>query len=167
MTDHVSGDLEYVADIVTAYLSNNPVAASAIPELIMTVHDALAAARAAALQHSAPDRKPAVPVKRSITPEAIICLEDGRRFKSLKRHLATQYGLTPAQYRARWALPSDYPMVAPNYAASRAEMAKASGLGQSRRKRQEPGPEPQTSSGVGQASDDPQSAQPNGPTDPG
>ena len=80
-------------------------------------------------------RKPAVPIRRSITPDYIICLDDGKKFKSLKRHLRTQYDLTPEQYRERWGLPSDYPMVAPNYAKARSELAKEMGLGQQRRKR--------------------------------
>ena len=79
--------------------------------------------------------KPAISVKRSVTPDYIICLEDGKKFKSLKRHLRTQYGMTPEQYREKWGLPADYPMVAPNYAKARSELAKEMGLGQQRRKR--------------------------------
>ena len=79
--------------------------------------------------------KPAIPVKKSITPDHIVCLEDGKKFKSLKRHLRTQYNMTPEQYRERWGLPSDYPMVAPNYAKARSQLAKDMGLGQQRRKR--------------------------------
>ncbi|WP_406857165.1 MucR family transcriptional regulator [Alsobacter sp. KACC 23698] len=128
-------DVEYVADIVSAYVANNPVAASDVPDLIIAVHGALAAARAGEIEPPVSERRPAVPVKRSVTPNAIVCSEDGRKFTSLKRHLATKYHLTPAQYRERWGLPRDYPMVAPNYAALRAQLAKSSGLGQSRRRK--------------------------------
>jgi predicted transcriptional regulator len=122
------------AEIVSAYVGNNTVAMSEIPSLINQVHAALTRVSAAA--EAGPDPlKPAVPPKRSVTPEYIVCLEDGKKFKSLKRHLRTQYKMTPEQYRDKWGLPPDYPMVAPNYAAARSSLAKQMGLGQQRRRR--------------------------------
>jgi predicted transcriptional regulator len=123
------------AEIVSAYVSNNPVASADIPALINQVHSALRRVSNGDGQASAEPPKPAVPVKRSINPDFIICLEDGKKFKSLKRHLRTQYNMTPEQYREKWALPHDYPMVAPNYAAARSHLAKQMGLGQQRRRR--------------------------------
>jgi predicted transcriptional regulator len=127
--------IELTADIVSAYVSNNSVPASDIPGLINQVHSALQ--RVSSGQGEAPSEplKPAVPVKRSITAEYIVCLEDGKKFKSLKRHLRTQYNMTPEQYREKWGLAPDYPMVAPNYAAARSQLAKQMGLGQQRRRR--------------------------------
>jgi predicted transcriptional regulator len=127
--------IELTANIVSAYVSNNTVPASDIPALINQVHGALL--RVSGGQGEVPSEplKPAIPVKRSITPEHIVCLEDGKKFKSLKRHLRTQYNMTPEQYREKWALPPDYPMVAPNYAAARSQLAKQMGLGQQRRRR--------------------------------
>ncbi len=127
--------IELTADIVSAYVSNNSVQANDIPSLINQVHTALL--RVSSGQNEAPMEplKPAVPVKKSITPEYIVCLEDGKKFKSLKRHLRTQYNMTPEQYRDKWDLAADYPMVAPNYAAARSQLAKQMGLGQQRRKR--------------------------------
>lgn len=127
--------IELTAEIVSAYVSNNTVAATEIPGLISQVHTALA--RVSGLSGDAPveSLKPAVSVKKSITPEHIVCLEDGKKFKSLKRHLRTQYGMTPEQYRDKWNLGADYPMVAPNYAAARSQLAKQMGLGQQRRRR--------------------------------
>jgi predicted transcriptional regulator len=127
--------IELTADIVSAYVSNNSVQAGDIPSLINQVHSALM--RVSTGQSDAPTEplKPAVPVKKSITPEYIVCLEDGKKFKSLKRHLRTQYNMTPEQYRDKWDLPTDYPMVAPNYAAARSQLAKQMGLGQQRRRR--------------------------------
>jgi len=127
--------IELTADIVSAYVSNNSVQAGDIPSLINQVHSALM--RVSTGQSDAPTEplKPAVPVKKSITPEYIVCLEDGKKFKSLKRHLRTQYNMTPEQYRDKWNLPTDYPMVAPNYAAARSQLAKQMGLGQQRRRR--------------------------------
>src|SRR5437588_6708268 len=127
--------IELTADIVSAYVSNNPVAASEIPELISQVHLALVRVSGGAMEIPAEPVKPAVSVKRSLTPEYIVCLEDGKKFKSLKRHLRTQYNMTPEQYREKWGLPADYPMVAPNYAAARSQLAKQMGLGQQRRRR--------------------------------
>jgi len=116
------------ADLVAAYVGNNPVPASQLPSLIAATHAALLALGKEAPRE--PEKLvPAVPIKKSITPDAIICLEDGRAFKSLKRHLISKYDLTPEQYRSRWGLPADYPMVAPAYAEARSQLAKASGLG--------------------------------------
>jgi predicted transcriptional regulator len=131
-----SSFIELTAKIVSAYVSNNSVASSDVPSLISQVHSALLrVANSGPAPVSAEAFKPAVPVKRSITAEYIVCLEDGKRFKSLKRHLRTQYGMTPDQYRAKWNLPPEYPMVAPNYAAARSQLAKQMGLGQQRRRR--------------------------------
>ena len=127
--------LELTADIVSAYVSNNTVAASEIPDLISQVHRALLRVCGGATELPAEAVKPAVSVKRSVTPEYIVCLEDGKKFKSLKRHLRTQYNMTPEQYREKWNLPPEYPMVAPNYAAARSQLAKQMGLGQQRARR--------------------------------
>ncbi|HEX6861021.1 MAG TPA: MucR family transcriptional regulator [Caulobacteraceae bacterium] len=122
--------IEMTADIVAAYLTNNPVPASELASLIQSVHQALAgvATGASAPAQAAPE--PAVPVKKSITPDHLVCLEDGRKFKSLKRHLRTKFGMSPEEYRAKWGLPKDYPMVAPNYAQARSALARQMGLGQ-------------------------------------
>jgi len=127
--------IELTAKIVSAYVSNNIVAAGDIPALISQVHVALN--RVSGKSGDAPSEplRPAVSVKKSITPEYIVCLEDGKKFKSLKRHLRTQYNMTPEQYREKWALGADYPMVAPSYAAARSQLAKQMGLGQQRRRR--------------------------------
>jgi predicted transcriptional regulator len=127
--------IELTAEIVSAYVSNNTVAAGEIPSLINQVHAALARVSGKTGDAPAEPLKPAVSVKKSITPEYIICLEDGKKFKSLKRHLRTQYNMTPEQYRDKWDLNADYPMVAPNYAAARSQLAKQMGLGQQRRRR--------------------------------
>ena len=128
--------IDLTADIVSAYLSNNPTPAAEIPGLISQIHAALVRvssgrAEVAPLEPA----KPAVSVKKSIAPDYLVCLEDGKRFKSLKRHLRTQYNMTPEQYREKWGLPADYPMVAPNYAVARSQLAKKMGLGQQQRKR--------------------------------
>ena len=125
--------VELTAEIVSAYVSNNPVVAGDLPGVIHNVFDALSRASAASGQPAREEFKPAVPVKRSVTPEHIVCLEDGKKFKSLKRHLRTHYDLSPEEYREKWGLPHDYPMVAPNYAAARSDLAKRMGLGQRRR----------------------------------
>jgi predicted transcriptional regulator len=136
MSDSASGHyIELTADIVSAYVSNNTVSAGEIPGLINQVHSALIRVSGGQTEAPAEPLKPAVSVKKSITPEHIVCLEDGKKFKSLKRHLRTQYNLTPEQYREKWGLPADYPMVAPNYAAARSQLAKQMGLGQQRRRR--------------------------------
>ncbi len=127
--------IELTAEIVSAYVSNNTVQAGDIPNLISQVHAALARVSGKPGDAPAEPLKPAVSVKKSITPEYIICLEDGKKFKSLKRHLRTQYNMTPEQYRDKWDLNADYPMVAPNYAAARSQLAKQMGLGQQRRRR--------------------------------
>src|SRR6188472_1634556 len=127
--------VELTAEIVSAYVSNNTVVASDLPGVIHNVFDALSRASAASGQPAREELRPAVPVKRSVTPEYIVCLEDGKKFKSLKRHLRTQYNMTPEQYREKWGLNADYPMVAPNYAAARSQLAKQMGLGQQRRRR--------------------------------
>jgi predicted transcriptional regulator len=133
--------IELAAEIVSAFVSNNPVPAAQLPALIGAVHDALTKSVSGTATQQAPEepKEPAVPIKRSVQPDYVICLEDGKRFKSLKRHLRTVYDLTPDQYRAKWGLPADYPMVAPNYAAARSELAKSMGLG-ARRKKAEPLP---------------------------
>ena len=122
--------IEMTADIVSAYVGNNAVGAADLPSLIQAVHRALASVSGSAEPVEAAPKEPAVPLKRSITPEFLICLEDGRKFKSLKRHLRTKYNMSPEDYRAKWDLPKDYPMVAPNYAKARSELAKQMGLGQ-------------------------------------
>ena len=127
--------IELTAEIVSAYVSNNTVPAAEIPGLISQVHTALARVSGKSGDAPAEPLKPAVSVKKSITPEYIVCLEDGKKFKSLKRHLRTQYNMTPEQYREKWGLGADYPMVAPNYAAARSQLAKQMGLGQQRRRR--------------------------------
>jgi predicted transcriptional regulator len=130
--------IELTASIVSAYVGNNPVPAAELPALINQVHGALTRVSgngAAPLSTEQAPAKPAVPVKKSVTAEYLVCLEDGKRFKSLKRHLRTQYGMTPEQYREKWGLPLDYPMVAPNYAVARSQLAKQMGLGQQRKRR--------------------------------
>jgi len=127
--------IDLTAKIVSAYVSNNSVAAGDIPGLINQVHAALARVSGKNSDAPAEPLRPAVSVKKSITPEYIVCLEDGKKFKSLKRHLRTQYNMTPEQYREKWALGADYPMVAPSYAAARSQLAKQMGLGQQRRRR--------------------------------
>jgi predicted transcriptional regulator len=127
--------IELATDIVSAYVSNNSVGAGDLPTLIKDVYGALSRVTNGESAAPAEAAKPAVPVKKSITPDYLICLEDGKQFKSLKRHLRTQYGLSPEQYREKWNLGADYPMVAPNYAAARSNLAKQMGLGQQRKKR--------------------------------
>jgi len=134
-----SSYIQLTANIVSAYVSNNTVASAEIPNLIGQVYSALLRVSSGQAAAPAEPLKPAVPVKRSITAEYIVCLEDGKKFKSLKRHLRTQYDMTPEQYREKWGLPPDYPMVAPNYAAARSRLAKQMGLGQQRRRRHDRG----------------------------
>jgi len=126
--------LDMTAGIVSAYVGNNTVTATDVPALIRQVHSALAAIGGPAEAAPAAPREPAVPVKRSIAADHLVCLEDGRKFKSLKRHLRTKYDMSPEEYRAKWNLAKDYPMVAPNYAKARSELAKSMGLGQGGRK---------------------------------
>lgn len=130
-----ANNIELAADIVSAYVSNNSVPAGELPGLISEVYSALLRVGAGSAATPAEPPKPAIPVKRSVTNDYIICLEDGKKFKSLKRHLRTQYGLSPEDYREKWGLPADYPMVAPNYAKARSNLAKQMGLGQQRRRR--------------------------------
>jgi predicted transcriptional regulator len=125
--------IELTAEIVAAYVSNNSVAANDLPNVISQVHAALGGATAPT-EEVVEKPKPAVPVRRSIQNDYLICLEDGQKFKSLKRHLMTHYGLTPEQYREKWELPADYPMVAPSYAEARSRLAKEMGLGQKRKR---------------------------------
>jgi len=121
--------VELSAEIVSAYVSHNALSAPDLPKLIASVHTALVALGGVAEVEPAVELKPAVPVKKSITPEYLICLEDGKKFKSLKRHLRTEYDMSPEEYRAKWGLPPDYPMVAPTYSEARSRLAKTIGLG--------------------------------------
>jgi len=123
------GHLELTASIVSAYVSNNSVPMAALPELMASVHNALQGLGLAVAEPEKEIAKPAVSIKKSVTPDYIISLEDGRPYKSLKRHLRARYDMTPDQYRQKWNLPKDYPMVAPNYAAKRSAIAKSLGLG--------------------------------------
>lgn len=127
--------IELAADIVSAYVSNNSVSAGDLPSLINDVYAALMRVSSGKVEEVVEPLKPAVAVRKSITPEYIICLEDGKKFKSLKRHLRTHYDLSPEEYREKWGLPADYPMVAPNYAIRRQVLAKKIGLGKGRRGR--------------------------------
>ena len=121
--------VELTAKIVAAYVSNNSIIASELPQLINETHAALARATGQAVETEREEQRPKVSVKKSVMPDYIICLEDGKKFKSLKRHLRTHYNMTPEEYREKWALPHDYPMVAPNYARQRSDLAKKMGLG--------------------------------------
>jgi predicted transcriptional regulator len=121
--------LSLTAEIVSAYVSKNALPTGSLPELIGQIHQSLRGLATGQKSEPAAPLVPAVPVKKSVTPDYIVSLEDGRKFKSLKRHLSTHYNLTPAEYRKKWGLPSDYPMVAPNYAAARSQLAKSMGLG--------------------------------------
>lgn len=116
------------ADIVAAYVSNNPLPVGELPKLIGDIHAALKGIGTPATEPVV-KQEPAVSIKKSVTPDFIICLEDGKKFKSLKRHLGVHYNLSPEEYRQKWNLPADYPMVAPNYAATRSALAKSIGLG--------------------------------------
>lgn len=136
--------IELTADIVAAYVSNNPVPVASLPDLIASVNSSLANVGQPA-EPKNPTLAPAVNRRRSVFPEYIICLEDGKKFKSLKRHLAVHYGLSPDEYRAKWGLKPDYPMVAPNYTAQRSELAKSSGLGR------KPGEKPAKKASKGRA----------------
>jgi predicted transcriptional regulator len=121
--------IELTADVVAAYVSNNPVPVSELPNLIADIHAALGRVGGASEQAPVDKQKPAVNPMLSVHDDYIVCLEDGKKFKSLKRHLMTHYNLTPDQYREKWNLDSSYPMVAPNYAAARSQLAKKMGLG--------------------------------------
>lgn len=121
--------IEYSTDIVAAYVSHNAISPTDLPKLIADVHAALKGLGVDDVAAVVEEKKPAVPVRKSVTAEYIICLEDGKKFKSLKRHLRTHYNLSPEEYREKWGLPSDYPMVAPSYSATRSKLAKDNGLG--------------------------------------
>ena len=126
--------LEMTADIVSAYVGNNTVSAETLPSLIANIHAALSQVTTGAVEPEPEPKEPAVPIRKSIAPDYLICLEDGRKFKSLKRHLRTKYDMSPEEYRTKWGLAKDYPMVAPNYAKARSDLAKQMGLGQGGRK---------------------------------
>jgi predicted transcriptional regulator len=132
MSEEIEGSrshlIELTADIVSAYVSKNAVPVASLPDLIESVNSSLSKIRQPT-EPEKPAQEPAVNPKRSVFPDYIICLEDGKKFKSLKRHLSTHYGLTPDEYRQKWGLKQDYPMVAPNYAAQRSALAKSAGLG--------------------------------------
>jgi len=121
--------LKLASDIVAAYVSNNPIPASELPSMIKSVHGTLGGLAGVNGGEGATAHKPVVPIKRSVTPDYIICLEDGKKLKMLKRYLRSNYSMTPEEYRAKWNLPADYPMVAPNYAKQRSDFAKKIGLG--------------------------------------
>jgi predicted transcriptional regulator len=121
--------LQMTAQVVSAYVGNNNIADVQLPEIIRSVYGSLTLLEGAGASEVVPEQKPAVPVKRSITPDYIVCLEDGKKLKMLKRHLRTTYNLTPDEYRTKWGLAADYPMVAPNYAKQRSAFAKKIGLG--------------------------------------
>jgi len=122
--------IDMTAEIVSAYVGNNSIVAGELPSLIQEIHTALKEIVASSVVVEPEPLTPAVNPKRSVFPDYIICLEDGKRFKSLKRHLRTHYDLSPEEYREKWGLAKDYPMVAPNYAAARSQLAKKMGLGQ-------------------------------------
>lgn len=126
--------VELTTRIVSAFVSNNTVTAENLPQLINDTHAALSRATGTIAQPEREELKPKVPVKKSVMPDHIVCLEDGKKFKSLKRHLRTHYNLSPEEYREKWGLPHDYPMVAPNYARARSDLAKKMGLGTRREK---------------------------------
>jgi len=121
--------LKLATEIVAAYVSNNPIPVSEVPAMIKSVHSTLGGLGGVSQADAQMAQKPAVPVKRSVNPDYIVCLEDGKKLKMLKRYLRSNYNMTPEEYRAKWGLPADYPMVAPNYAAQRSEFAKKIGLG--------------------------------------
>ena len=121
--------VELSTEIVCAYVSHNAISPSDLQKVIADVHTALKGLRGAEAPQPAEELRPAVPVRKSVAPDYIICLEDGKKFKSLKRHLRTHYNLTPEEYREKWGLPADYPMVAPSYSETRSRLAKDNGLG--------------------------------------
>ena len=126
---HAAELAELTTDVVSAYVSNNPLPVGSLPELIASVHASLAGLGGQITPRAEP-QEPAVNPKRSVTPNFIYCLEDGKKFKSLRRHLMAEHGMTPEAYRVKWDLPGSYPMTAPNYSERRSELAKAAGLGQ-------------------------------------
>jgi predicted transcriptional regulator len=126
---HEAELIELSSEIVAAYVGHNALSVADLPKLISDVYAALKGLGSGPLAIESEPQKPAVTVRRSVTPEFLTCLEDGKKFKSLKRHLMTHHSLSPQQYRDKWNLPADYPMVAPNYSATRSSLAKSSGLG--------------------------------------
>ena len=130
-TAHITNGevLKMAVEIVSAYVSNNDVGAAQVPDLINTIYSSLNTLNGSSSINGTESPKPAVSIRRSITPDYIICLEDGKKLKMLKRHLRASYGITPDEYRTKWGLPPDYPMVAPNYAEQRSNFAKKIGLG--------------------------------------
>jgi predicted transcriptional regulator len=125
--------IEMVSDIVSAYVAHNPVPVADLPKLIERVHSTLVEIENGTGGEAKTELRPAVPVRKSVTEDHIVCLEDGKKFKSLKRHLRTRYDMSPDEYREKWNLASDYPMVAPNYAKQRSDLARKMGLGQSKK----------------------------------
>jgi len=125
--------IEMVSDIVSAYVAHNPVPVADLPKLIEKVHTVLTEIETSGSAEEKPELKPAVAIRKSVTDDHIVCLEDGKKFKSLKRHLRTRYDMSPDEYREKWGLPADYPMVAPNYARQRSDLARKMGLGQSKK----------------------------------
>jgi predicted transcriptional regulator len=124
--------IKMTADIVSAYVSNNSLSPHEVPNLIRSIHETVTGVSNGGLKTWSKEQSPAVPIKKSVSPDYIICLEDGKKFKSLRRHLRTHYDLTPEAYRSKWGLGNDYPMVAPNYAKTRSALARDMGLGQKR-----------------------------------
>jgi len=125
--------IDRVSDIVSAYVAHNPVPVADLPKLIEKVHSVLVEIDSTGMVEEKPELKPAVSIRKSVTDDHIVCLEDGKKFKSLKRHLRTRYDMSPEQYREKWSLPADYPMVAPNYARQRSDLARKMGLGQTKK----------------------------------
>ncbi|MEP1442984.1 MAG: MucR family transcriptional regulator [Hyphomicrobiales bacterium] len=132
LVDEQKGDMmvDLTSEIICSYVANNSIPVDDLPKLIGQIHATLVSISGAQQKTVQEPQKPAVSIKRSITPDYLVCLEDGQKFKSLKRHLRSKYNLSPDEYRAKWRLPSDYPMVAPNYAAARSQLAMKMGLGQ-------------------------------------
>lgn len=130
---HQSSLIRMTTDIVSAYVAHNSVSAADLPKLIEKIHGTLLDIRGGSEPVERTELKPAVPIRKSMTDDHIVCLEDGKKFKSLKRHLRTRYDMTPEQYREKWGLPPDYPMVAPNYARQRSDLARKMGLGQAKK----------------------------------
>ncbi|WP_108462217.1 MucR family transcriptional regulator [Devosia naphthalenivorans] len=128
-TGHEQELIELSTEIVAAYVSHNALSPSDLPKLIAEVHGALRSLSSNEAPVAVEELKPAVPIRKSVAADYIICLEDGKKFKSLKRHLRTHYNLSPEEYREKWGLPADYPMVAPSYSATRSKLAKDNGLG--------------------------------------
>src|SRR6185436_20159527 len=125
--------IEMVSDIVSAYVAHNPVPVADLPKLIEKVHGVLTEIETSGSAEEKPELKPAIAIRKSVTDDHIVCLEDGKKFKSLKRHLRTRYDMSPDEYREKWGLAADYPMVAPNYARQRSDLARKMGLGQSKK----------------------------------